>query len=168
MKSTVPSPKNINEHPPWISIAIISMTALAYEVLLMRLFSIIQWHHFAYMVISLALLGYGISGSFLTLTQRFLLKNFESVYLFNMLAFAVSSLVCFLLSQQLQFNAEEILWQHDQFYRLLLIYLLLSLPFIFVANAIGLALIRYRYDMSRLYAADLFGAGLGSLLIIAT
>lgn len=28
----------------------------------MRLFSIIQWHHFAYMMISVALLGYGAAG----------------------------------------------------------------------------------------------------------
>ncbi len=37
------------------AVAIISASALAYEVLLMRLFSIIQWYHFAYMMISLAL-----------------------------------------------------------------------------------------------------------------
>ena len=36
----------------------------------MRLFSISLWHHFAYMIISLALLGYGASGALLTLAQR--------------------------------------------------------------------------------------------------
>ena len=56
--------------PPLLSIALISAAALAYEILLMRLFSIIQWHHFAYMMISLALLGYGASGTFLVLTRR--------------------------------------------------------------------------------------------------
>ena len=40
--------------PPYFALLIISAAALAYEVLLIRLFSIIQWHHFAYMVISLA------------------------------------------------------------------------------------------------------------------
>ena len=53
--------------PPLIAIALISAAALAYEILLMRLFSIILWHHFAYMIISLALLGYGASGVLLTL-----------------------------------------------------------------------------------------------------
>lgn len=53
-----------------ITLALISATALAYEVLLMRLFSIIQWHHFTYMIISLALLGYGISGTFLALNKH--------------------------------------------------------------------------------------------------
>ncbi|MGD8593475.1 MAG: hypothetical protein PVF82_11615, partial [Gammaproteobacteria bacterium] len=57
---------------PAISIFLVSMSALAYEILLMRIFSIIQWHHFAYMIISLALLGYGVSGTFLSITQQWL------------------------------------------------------------------------------------------------
>ena len=57
------------ERLPWLSIALVSATALAYEVLLMRLFSIIQWHHFAYMIISLALLGYGASGTFISIAR---------------------------------------------------------------------------------------------------
>ena len=47
----------------------------------MRLFSIIQWHHFAYMMISLALLGYGVSGAFLMLLQRPMLQHFAASYL---------------------------------------------------------------------------------------
>jgi hypothetical protein len=50
-----------------LAVALVSAGALAYEVLLTRLFSIVQWHHYAYMVISIALLGYGASGAFLAL-----------------------------------------------------------------------------------------------------
>ncbi|MCH7938091.1 MAG: hypothetical protein IH994_13545, partial [Proteobacteria bacterium] len=39
--------------PPFLAIALVSAAALGYEVLLLRLFSIIQWQHFAYMIISL-------------------------------------------------------------------------------------------------------------------
>jgi len=66
---------------PLFSIALISAAALAYEILLMRLFSIIQWHHFAYMMISLALLGYGASGTFLALSRRWLQGHFQTAYL---------------------------------------------------------------------------------------
>ncbi|HIJ78146.1 MAG: hypothetical protein OEY01_02425 [Desulfobulbaceae bacterium] len=41
--------------PPSLAVALVSATALAFEILLVRLFAIIQCHHFAYMVISLAL-----------------------------------------------------------------------------------------------------------------
>jgi hypothetical protein len=37
--------------------------AIGYEIVLKRLFAIALWHHFAYMIISLALLGYGASGT---------------------------------------------------------------------------------------------------------
>ena len=42
--------------PPYLAVFLLSASVLSYEVLLMRLFSIIQWHHFAYMMISVALL----------------------------------------------------------------------------------------------------------------
>jgi hypothetical protein len=60
------------------AVGIISASSLAYEVLLMRLFSIIQWHHFAYMMISLALLGYGVSGVFLALNRDRLAQFFPT------------------------------------------------------------------------------------------
>ncbi|MCK5335424.1 MAG: SAM-dependent methyltransferase, partial [Gammaproteobacteria bacterium] len=118
------------------------------------------------MIISLALLGYGASGTFLSLFRHYLLPRYSRVYLTNLVLFALSSLLCFLLSQQIPFNAEEMLWDAGQSLRLMSIYILLALPFFFVANAIGLTLIRYQHDMSRIYAADLFGAGVGSVLII--
>ena len=73
-----------------LAIAIISASALAYEVLLMRLFSIIQWHHFAYMIISLALLGYGVSGVFLALNRDALQRRFPAAITANMLLFSFS------------------------------------------------------------------------------
>ena len=45
----------------FLGVAVVSAAILAYEVLLMRLFSIVGWHHFAYMIISIALLGFGAS-----------------------------------------------------------------------------------------------------------
>ena len=52
-----------------LAVGLVAAGVLAYEVLLARLFSIIQWYHFAYMVISIALLGYGASGTFLALAR---------------------------------------------------------------------------------------------------
>lgn len=133
----------------------------------MRLFSIIQWHHFAYMMISLALLGYGVSGAFLMLLQRSLLQRFTTSYIINLTLFGITAVGCFLLAQRIPFNAEEVLWDPRQVIWLLCTYLLLALPFFFAANAIGLALIYYRARLSRIYAADLLGAGLGSIGILA-
>ena len=151
---------------PVLSVALVSAAALAYEVLLMRLFSIIQWHHFAYMMISLALLGYGVSGAFLILLQRPLLQRFAASYITNLALFGISSAGCFLLAQTIPLNTEEVLWDANQPLWLLSTYLLLAVPFFFAANAIGLALIRYQDRLPRIYGADLIGAGLGSIGIL--
>jgi hypothetical protein len=152
---------------PVIAVALLSAGALAYEVLLMRLFSIVQWHHFAYMVISLALLGYGVSGTFLSLTQRWLVARFKSAFCINLALFGLSSVGCYLLAQHVPFNPETVLWDVQQPQRLLLMYLLLAAPFFFAANAVALTFIGYREQIASAYAADLLGAGLGSLCVIA-
>ena len=61
-------------------ISALAAAALGYEILLTRLFSIIAWHHFAYMMISVALLGYGAAGTFVALAQRRLLPRFDGVF----------------------------------------------------------------------------------------
>ena len=151
---------------PRLSIAFVSAAALGYEILLTRLFSIIQYHHFAYMIISLALLGYGVSGTLLTLFSKSFLARFEKVFIACITLFAVSMVLCFMIAQQIPFNAEEVFWDLRQPMWLFIIYLLFMLPFLFAASAIGLALMYYGKQISRIYAADMLGAGVGSILII--
>ena len=87
--------------PPLSAIFVLSATALAYEVLLVRLFSVVQWHHFAFMVISIALLGYGTSGSLITVLQRWLLARYQVVFLGNTALFGLSAIACFIAVQRL-------------------------------------------------------------------
>ena len=152
--------------PPLFSIALISAAALAYEILLMRLFSIIQWHHFAYMMISLALLGYGASGTFLALSRPWLKGRFRAAYLVNAVLFGISTLVCFLLAQAVPFNALEVLWDPQQPLWLILIFLLLFIPFFCVANCICLTFSEFSSQLHRVYSFDLVGAGVGALAIV--
>jgi len=152
--------------PPLFSIALISAAALAYEILLMRLFSIIQWHHFAYMMISLALLGYGASGTFLALSRQWLKGRFRAAYLVNAVLFGISAVVCFLLAQAVPFNALEVLWDPQQPLWLMLIFLLLFIPFFCAANCICLAFSEFDTQLHRIYCFDLLGAGTGALAIV--
>ena len=134
----------------------------------MRLLSIVQWHHFAYMIISLALLGYGLSGTALALARPWLERHFAGAYVASAAAFGVSTLVCFAVGQRVPFNALEIVWDPRQFFYLLVIYLLFFIPFFFAASCIGLALLRYKGLINRVYRADLMGAGSGAVLLVAS
>ena len=150
------------EPQPRISIALISAAVLGYEILLMALFSLIQWHHFAYLVVSVALLGFGASGSFLVLTRDLSANSFRGFAALQAGLFGLGSLLCYALAQRLSFNPEELIWDSGHWLRLALVILLLALPFFFAANLIGLALMRFRAAQARIYAADLLGAGLGA------
>jgi SAM-dependent methyltransferase len=148
------------------AIALISAAILAYEVLLARLFSIIQWYHFAYMVISIALLGYGASGTFVALVRDRLMPRARSAFAVLAALFGVSAIACYALAQQLPFNPLEIVWDPSQLVLLLALYVLLTVPFFCGAACIGLALACFDVPVGRIYRADLLGAGAGALGII--
>ena len=153
--------------PPYPAIALLSAAALGYEILLMRLFSIIQWHHFAYMMISVALLGYGTAGAVVTLAQRPLRARFTGAFAAAAGLFGITALLAFLAAQHVGFNALEILWDSRQLARLALIYALLIVPFFCAAAAICLSFTCFPAYIPRLYAADITGAAAGGLGSVA-
>ena len=150
-----------------MAVALISAAALAYEILLMRLFSISLWHHFAYMIISLALLGYGASGALLTLAPRAIERHFAPLFCAFAAAFGLGAAGCFLLAQEVPFNPLELLWDPRQPAWLLALYLLLLLPFLCAGACVCMALARFRGMQPRIYSFDILGAGVGSLGVVA-
>ena len=82
------------------AVGLVSAGVLAYEVLLARLFSIIQWYHFAYMVISIALLGYGASGTFLALVRdRLRGARIRGLRASRAALFGITAVACFALAR---------------------------------------------------------------------
>ena len=152
--------------PPFIAIGLLSACVLAYEVLLTRLFSIVLWHHFAYMIISAAMLGYGASGTLLTLLKEKIAPHFGTAYVMAAAALAMLMPGAFLLAQQVPFNPLELLWDKTQPAKLLAVYLLMMLPFFCGGLGIGLVFAHFGKQASRIYSFDILGAGVGSLGVI--
>src|SRR3712207_49213 len=136
-----------------LAVALLSAGILAYEVLLTRLFAIVQWHHFAYMIISVALLGFGASGTFVTLARARLERYPTAAFAGFALLFAVTAPGGFVLAQALPFNALEIVWDPRQLAYLLAIYAVLVVPFFGGATCIVLALAQPEAPLARVYAA---------------
>jgi len=151
---------------PGFSIFLISAAAISYEILLMRLLSIIQWHHFVSMIISLALLGYGASGTFVALTQKWFVPRFGVFFIGNATLFGLTMVGSFIIAQQIAFNPLEIMWENRQFLRLLGVYLALFVPFFCAANCICIVFTRFKDQVHRIYRFDLLGAGVGALLMV--
>lgn len=151
---------------PLIAISVLSAAIITYEIVLMRLYSIVQWHHFAFMIISIALLGYGISGSFLALTRNWLLQRFLAAWQASAILFGVTAVLAFALAQRVPFNPLQITWEPRQILFLGETYLLLVVPFFFGANCIGLAFANFGDRIGRIYSFDMVGAGVGAILVI--
>ncbi len=148
------------------SVFLISLSALSYEVLLIRLLSIERWQDFVTMIIGLALLGYGASGTFVHLTRKFWEKNLGLFTGGSACDFALSAFFCFIFSQMIPFNPMDFLWNSGQFFYLLGLSFLFILPFFFAATTIGSLLSSGRFSLEKLYASDLLGAGVGGGLIV--
>ena len=68
------------------ALALLSLSVIAFQLVLMQILSISQWHHFAYMVISMAMLGFGAAGTTLTLFRAALERRYR--WLFPLLSVA--------------------------------------------------------------------------------
>jgi hypothetical protein len=149
-----------------LALSLVSGAALAYEILLTRLFSIILWHHFAYMMISVALLGYGAAGACLSLLRTKLAARAEAAFAASATLFGLSAAGAFLLAQALPFNALELLWDPHEPLWLALIYLLLFVPFFFAGVCVCLMFTRFASCAGRLYSYDILGAAVGCLGVV--
>ena len=149
-----------------LAVGLISAAILAFEVLLMRLYAIVGWHHFAYMMISIALLGFGASGTALALLGGRLTRRFSIIFAGCAALFALWSIASVALALRLPFNPLAIVWQRGQLLWLGLAYITLLPPFFFGASALGLTFTRFPQVIGRLYACDLIGAGFGALGVV--
>jgi hypothetical protein len=147
----------------YIGIYLLSFSTLLFEISLTRVFSIAQWYHFAFMVVSMALLGYGASGSFLMLFPSILKKDAHSVLSNGALLFSISSLVSYILTNIIAFDPVKIAWDPLQIVYIFIYYLLLSIPFFFSGMTISSAIYRFGGRVHRIYFSDLLGAGSGCL-----
>jgi spermidine synthase len=143
-----------------------SASVLAYEILLMRLLSISLWYHFAYMVISLALLGFGASGSFLFLLSRRVYRNMDAWLVILAGAASLSFPLAFSLTQQIGLDPLQLVWQNKEWVRMFATYLVMAVPFLLSGGIVGIILSAAGRDVPRLYAADLLGAGFGCMAIV--
>ena len=148
--------------PVLAAVAVLSAATLGYEILLTRLFSIVQWHHFAFLVISVALLGVGASGTFLLVLGDRIRTGIEPFLALTALAFGLAAPLSFAIAERVPFNVLDAPWSPESLGWLLVIELLLAVPFFFAATGIGRALMVFRSRLSRVYAADLAGAGIGA------
>ncbi len=150
----------------YLSVFLVSASTLAFEIVLSRLFAITQFYHFAFLTISLALLGVGASGTALSISQR--LRSglpARRMALFS-LATCLTIAGSYALSNWLPFDSFAIAWDRRQVLYLALMYLSLAAPFFFSALATGWLFSARPTDAPRIYTANLVGSAAGCLIAL--
>ncbi len=146
----------------YLGLALLAGSVLLLEIALTRVFAITMWHHLAYMVISVALLGFGAAGSLLTVTHAASRKESPARSLaWLSSAYGLTVMVAFFLVSRIQVDTLEIWEQKDNVLRLGLTAGVIFLPFLFAGCAIGLVLTRLARHANRLYFWDLVGSAAG-------
>ncbi len=151
-----------------IAIAILSLSLVCYQLQLIHFLTIVQWHHFAYMVISVALLGFGASGTLIALYRDWLLKRANTLLPFLMISTGLVMPLAIRLSRTelVRFDSYLLFVESTQFLQLFLTYFLFFLPFFTGGLAIGITFVKKVSNIGVYYFSDLVGAGLGGALAI--
>ncbi len=164
------SQRSFRQTPPhrtlFLGVFLISLATLTLQISLIRLLSVSQGYHFAFLVISMALLGYGAGGSFLTSFPYFL--HLDPFRFLSRLAglFSLTAFSAYFVSNSLPFDLARIAWDPWQIFQVFLFYLIFSVPFFFSGMAISSALARWGSFSGKIYSSDLAGASLGCLLML--
>jgi len=129
----------------------------------MRIFAVGSWSHFGSLVVSLAMLGFGVSGVALCLAERWFAAHWRTaagcaLASFGPLAVGVDS-----IAQQIPFNAIFIISDPAQKWRLAANFVLYMVPFLAGALFLGIVFVRAGEAFGRAYFADLVGAGAAGL-----
>ena len=144
-------------------VGLCSFSTLAYEIVLTRIFSISLWYHFAFMMVSIAMLGLGASGTILALCPKFRHPAHLGSY---GLALGTTLSASTFIANQIPFDPVALSWSGFQIIYIGLYYLVLAVPFFMTGLIIATALSTLSQQSGLIYGADLLGAGAGSLGVL--
>lgn len=151
------------------SLFLVSLFSISFETFLTRYFAVALFSQYSYWIISIAMLGYSVSGVLLSLFEGFFRRRRAEISLLTPLALMVFTVTAFAVLRANPFNPmefqNETLWK-SQIVFVLLYYLGLFPVFFFSGIFVGLSFLHFYREIGRVYAVDLFGAAAGALAIL--
>lgn len=142
----------------------VSAAAVGWQLALMRCLLISRYHHFSFLVISCALLGFGAGGALLAARREWFLGRASSVFVWGLPIFAISMPTALWLGELLPIDvyfppmqwASNLGWWS-------VFWLAHLVPFLLAGTLVGLALMTQTGEAHLVYAVSLAGSAAGSL-----
>ena len=151
------------------AVFLLSLSALSFEILLVRVFSISQWNHLSFMVISITLFGFAAGGTFLNIIdttkkgweKRF--SSFENIHIFTILS-TLSTIISFIVLNRIPLDYFRLPLEPVQAFYLLTAYLLLALPFFLTGLVVSIAYASIPEKTGFVYFASMAGSASGAII----
>ncbi|MGH3752079.1 MAG: hypothetical protein ACRDRP_05170 [Pseudonocardiaceae bacterium] len=148
----------------YLGVGSVAAATLLYEVALTRIFSIAYGYHFAFLAMSLGLVGFGASGTLLGLR-----RPLRPTLLARLAAAASLALVGgYAISNLIPFDPYRVGWEPSQFALLAAYLLCYGVVFLLAGLVLGLPLMRWPQRAPGLYGANLAGSAVGAVMALVT
>jgi len=150
------------------AVFLLSFSSLIFEVLLTRIFSIGQWNHLSFMVISIALFGFAASGILLSILDartkgwRERLSATGTVRIL-VTFYSLSAITSFLVLNHMPLDYFRLPIEPAQIIYLLIAYVLLSIPFFFTGLIVSIAYSFIPEKTAFIYFASMAGSAFGAI-----
>lgn len=162
--SPLPPTTEISRNRVMLAVALVSCASLLLELALTRLFSVVLFYHFAFLAISVALLGLGAGGVFAYVRrqklERWSTPNFGFLC---SLAGAASILIALQVVLRLPISLDLTWWN---FGKLSLMYLVCAVPFFFTGLIFSVVFAREASGIGKVYGSDLLGGALACMAVV--
>jgi hypothetical protein len=154
--------------PFYLTVALISGGVIAFQIGVMRVYSIGSWAHFGSLVISIAMLGFGVVSAVMCIGKEAFERHWSAWVRGSLLAYGPLMIAGNTLAQAWPFNPIFLATDPGQKYRLFASFLCYFVPFVPGALFLGLAFLKGRAQFGKVYFANMAGSGLGGLLFLGS
>jgi len=142
-----------------------SLAILGYEITFTRIFSYAQWHNLSPVIITMALLGSGISGTAVTLLREHITSRKPAFLLISALLLPLFMFSGFVISAALPLNPYTMSFSMIQVFYITIYVLLMCLPFL--AGSAIICILLMGNPPNTVYSVNLIGSAAGAALPLA-
>ena len=149
----------------YLGLFLVTLSTLAYQILLTRIFSVTIWYHFAFLAISIAMLGMTVGAiAVYVMPSVFADEKVGRQLARSALVFGLSIILSLLIHLAIPVRTDG---SASSIFSLVFTCILIAIPFTASGVCVALVLTKFPRQVSSLYAVDLVGASLGCVLLIA-
>jgi spermidine synthase len=150
----------------YLAVGLVAGAVIALQIGIMRIYAVGSWAHFGSLVVSLAMLAFGLVSAVMCVGTGWYERRWHGISTAAVLAFGPLMIVANLAAQQVPFNAIFLVSDPAQKWRLAANFVLYLLPFLAGALFLGVVFLKAQHAFARVYFADLVGSGLSGLAFL--